>query len=93
VAKSNTKPNEESRVINTVFWIYTIAFVAMVIIGVCVFLAKIPKIKKYKFENPWTEISPKKKTALFFASIPVIIMMILVINELSQYIVLRQLIS
>ena len=74
----------ENRVVNTFFWIYIVAVLALIIIGVVVFLSKIPKIRKYKFENPWTGIGPWKKTALFFVSIPVILMMVLVFNELSQ---------
>jgi len=81
--------NEESRVVNTFSWIYMLAFLAIIIIGVVVFLSKIPKIRKYKFENAWTEVGPWKKTALFFISIPVILMMVLVFNELSQGMLVR----
>jgi len=76
--------NGENRVVNTFYWIYMVAVLALIVIGVVVFLSKIPKMRKYKFENPWMEIGPWKKTALFFVSIPVILMMVLVFNELSQ---------
>jgi len=76
--------NEENRIINTISWIFLLVVLAIIIIGVVVFLSKIPKIRKYKFENTWTEVGPWKKVALFFVSIPVILMMVLVINELSQ---------
>ena len=76
--------NEENRAVNTISWIFLLALLALIIIGVVVFLSKIPKIRKYRFENTWTEVGPWKKVALFFVSVPVILMMVLVINELSQ---------
>jgi len=85
--------NEENRYLNTVFMIYMIAFLVLIIVGVIVFLSKIPAIRKYKIENSWTEIGPWKKTALFFVSIPVIFMMVLVFNEISQGLLLRLLIN
>ena len=75
--------NEEVRVINTIYWIYIIAVFVMIIIGVVVFLSKIPAIRKFKIENGWTQIGPWKKTAIFFISIPVILMTILAFNEIS----------
>ena len=76
--------NGENRVVNTFYWVYIIAVLALIIIGVVVFLSKIRKIRKYKFENPWMAIGPWKKTALFFVSVPVILMLVFVFNELSQ---------
>ena len=76
--------NEENRVLNTLFIIYALAFLVLIIVGVVVFFSKIPTIRKYRIENSWTMIGPWKKTALFFISIPVIIMMVLVFNEISQ---------
>jgi len=76
--------NEENRYINTVFIIYIMAFLVLIIVGIVVFLSKIRSIRKYKIENSWTEIGPWKKTAIFFISIPVILMMVLAFNELSQ---------
>ena len=75
--------NEENRLINTIAMIYILAMLVMIVVGVVVFLSKIPAIRKYKIENAWTQIGPWKKTALFFISIPVILMMILAFNELS----------
>jgi len=76
--------NEENRYINTVFIIYLLAFLVLIIVGVAVFLSKIRSIRKYKIENSWTTTGPWKKAALFFASIPVILMMVLAFNELTQ---------
>jgi membrane protease YdiL (CAAX protease family) len=73
--------NEESKLINTFYNIYMLAVLILIIVGVIVFIVKIPVIKKYKIENGWDEIGAGRKTALFFASIPVIIMLILALNE------------
>jgi len=81
--------NEENRLINTLYIIYLLAMLILIIIGVVVFLSKIPAIRKYRIENAWTYLKPWKKTALFFGSIPVIIMMILAFNELSGHLLLN----
>jgi len=81
--------NEENRVINTVYTIWLVAVLFMIIVGVVVFIAKIPKIRKYRIENPWTEIGPLKKTVLFFMSIPVIIMMVFAFDEISGNLLLN----
>jgi len=75
--------NEEVRLLNTFYIIYLLAFLVLIVIGIVVFISKIPKIRKYTFENPWTDIGPWKKTALFFISLPVILMFVLAFNELS----------
>jgi len=85
--------NDESRVINTLYNIYIIAVLALIVVGIIVFLARIPKIRKYRFENPWSDIGPWKKTALFFISIPVILMMVLAFNELSAGVLIRLIIN
>jgi len=76
--------NEENRIINTINIIFLLAVLIMVIVGVVVFLSKIPAIRRFKIENTWTQISPRKKTAWFFASVPVILMMVLALNELTN---------
>jgi len=76
--------NEENRLINTINITYLLAVLVMIVVGVIVFISKIPAIRKFTIENTWTEIGGWKKTAWFFASIPVIIMMVLAFNELSM---------
>jgi len=71
----------ESRLFNTVFNIYILAMLILIVVGVIAFIMRIPVIRKYKIENVWSEISPGRKTALFFMSIPVIIMLVLAFNE------------
>jgi len=75
--------SEANRYVNTVYTIFILAILVMIIVGVAVFIAKIPAIRKFKIENSWTQIGPWKKTAWFFASVPVIIMMVLAFNELA----------
>jgi len=76
--------NEENRLINTINITYLLAVLIMIVVGVIVFISKIPAIRKFTIENTWTEIGGWKKTAWFFASVPVIIMMVLAFNELSM---------
>jgi len=76
--------NEENRFINTAYTIYIVALFIMIIVGIAVFISKIPAIRKFKFENDWKGVNPWKKTAWFFISIPFIIMMIFAFNELSM---------
>jgi hypothetical protein len=45
---------------------------------------KIPTIKKYKIDNAWSDVKAGKKTALFFLSAPVIVMLVLAFNEHSN---------
>jgi len=70
-----------SALLNTILYIYILAFLILVVVGVIAFIMRIPVIRKYRIENEWSEAGPPKKTALFFASIPVIIMLVLAINE------------
>jgi len=76
--------NEENRAINTLYSIYLVAVLIAVVVGVCVFLSKIRSMRKYKIENPWTEVGPWKKVGIFFTSVPVIIMLVFAVNEISM---------
>lgn len=71
------------RLLNTASNLYTLAVFIFVIIGVIVFLAKIPAIRKYTFESSWTDVGPWKKIGLFLISVPVIFMLVLAFNEHS----------
>jgi len=83
----------DGRLVNTFMYIYLVIFLALIVIGVIVFLSKIPSMRKYKIENAWPEKGGWKKTAWFFASIPVILMMILAANELSGFLLMGLLIG
>ena len=78
----------EHRLVNTIQSIYMLAVLILIIVGIIAFMRRIPTIRKYTIENTWTEMSPGGKTALFFLSMPVIIMLILAINEHTNFWVL-----
>jgi len=73
--------NYGNRLINTMHNMYVLAVLVLLAAGLIAFIRKIPVIRKYKLDNEWGEVGPWKKTALFFASIPVILMLVLAINE------------
>jgi len=73
--------NGENRLINTFLSLYGLAMLVLVIVGVIAFIRRIPVIRRYRIDNPWNEISAGRKTAIFFTSIPVIIMLVLAFNE------------
>ncbi|MCL2228167.1 MAG: hypothetical protein FWB97_11200, partial [Oscillospiraceae bacterium] len=77
-----------SRLVNTIQNIYMLAVLVLIVIGVVAFVRKIPTIRKYRIENAWVEIPPRRKIALFFISLPVIIMLVLAFNELTNFWVL-----
>jgi membrane protease YdiL (CAAX protease family) len=71
----------EHKLINTIYGIYIIAVLILIIVGIIAFIRRIPVIRQYKIDNEWTILGPGKKTALFFLSIPVIIMLVFSFNE------------
>jgi len=71
----------ENKLINTIYNTYLLAMLVLVFVGIAAFLRKIPVIRRYKISNAWNQISAGKKIALFFTSVPVIMMIILAINE------------
>ena len=73
-----------NKLLNTAFSVYVLAMLVLIVVGLSAFFKRIPVIRTYRFENEWREIGAGKKTALFFASIPVIIMLVLAINECSH---------
>jgi len=76
---------EESVIVNTVQNVYILAVLALIIVGIIAFIVRIPTIRRYKLENSWNSVSGGRKTALFFFSIPAIIMLVLAFNELTNY--------
>lgn len=73
----------EYRVLNTIELLFSVSALILIVIGIAVFIAKIPTIRRYRFENPWPVIGPWKKLGVFTASIPVLISLVLAFNELS----------
>jgi len=76
--------DEANELINSLNDIYMVAMLALIVIGIVAIIKKIPVIKKYKITNSWEEVKPKKKMAMFFLSIPVIIMLILAIDAHTE---------
>jgi membrane protease YdiL (CAAX protease family) len=70
-----------NRLVNTFLNVYTLAWLVLIVVGVIVFITRIPMIKTYRIGNTWNEISSGRKTAIFFTSIPVMIMLVLAFNE------------
>ncbi|MCL2108922.1 MAG: CPBP family intramembrane metalloprotease [Oscillospiraceae bacterium] len=71
----------ENKLINTVYAIFYAASIVLVFVGIAAFFMKIKVIKKYKPGNSWGEISGGKKFTLFIISIPVIISIVLAVDE------------
>ena len=71
----------DNKLVNTIYGVYILIMLILIIVGVIAFIRKIPVIRKYKLDNTWTEIGPGKKAALFFLSMPVIVMLIFAVNE------------
>jgi membrane protease YdiL (CAAX protease family) len=61
--------------------IYVVAAVVLVVIGIFAFFKKIPIMKRYKISNEWVDIKGRKKIGIFFISVPVLIMLVLAIDE------------
>jgi len=72
---------EGHKSLNTIASTYMLAMVVLMIVGVIAFIRKIPVIRKYRIDNNWPEVGAGKKTALFFLSIPVILMLVFAFNE------------
>jgi len=83
IATMTEQANYGSALLNTVFYGYILAYCIFIVVGITAFIMRLPIIKKYKIENEWPEIGGRKKTALFFVSLPVIIMLVFALNEYS----------
>ena len=73
-----------NKLVNTFLNVYALAWLVLIFVGVVAFFIRLSTIRRYSIENPWNEISAGRKTAVFFTSIPVIIMLVLAINEHSN---------
>ena len=71
----------QNRLVNTLLSVYIFAVLILILVGVIAFLTRIPTIRKYRIVRIWQDVSKGRKMALFFSSIPVIIMLIFAINE------------
>ncbi|MDR2559376.1 MAG: CPBP family intramembrane metalloprotease [Oscillospiraceae bacterium] len=82
--------NWENMLIVTFNNIYLVACLVLIVVGIAAFIKRIPVIRKYKIENAWSEISGAKKIALFFLSLPVILMLIFAFDEHSHNMLLEK---
>ncbi|MCL1788938.1 MAG: CPBP family intramembrane metalloprotease [Oscillospiraceae bacterium] len=75
--------HEESTMVLAVFGMFIALFFGLIIAGIALAIKKLTRLKSYKAENLFTEISAKKKTLMFFTSIPVIIMTLLTVDRFA----------
>jgi amino acid transporter len=73
--------NGENKMLNTIESIYIIIMLVLIIVGIAAFFGRLKVIRRYKIENPWTEISGKRKMVVFMLSVPVIFMLLFAFNE------------
>lgn len=73
--------------------IYLVVMLALIVLGIVAIIKKIPVIKRYKIANDWADVSPKKKIGLFCISVPVIVMLVLAIDEHAENFMLRHLLN
>jgi membrane protease YdiL (CAAX protease family) len=85
--------NWENMLINTFNNIYLFAALILIFVGIAAFVRKIPVIRKYKVENAWSEVGGGKKIALFFASAPVLIMLVFAFDEHANNMLLEKIIG
>ena len=83
----------ENNLIDTLSNIYLLAMLVMVVIGIAAFIKKIPKLKRYRITNDWDEVSSMKKLALFFVSMPVILMLVLAFDTHANHLLLWNLLT
>jgi len=81
--RGHAQQQEETSLVLAGFGMFIALFFGMVIAGICLAINKLTKLKTYKAQNPFTEISPKRKTFLFFTSLPVILMLLLTIDRFA----------
>ena len=84
---------EGSGIMGTVSSIYLLAMFVLVIIGVTAFIKRISTIRKYRIENSWRDVSASKKVAMFFVSVPVIVMIVLAFDAHANYFLLERVIG
>ena len=61
----------------TAYLIFLFAVIMLMIIGLCMLVVKLRKIKKYKVPKMQTEISPARRWGIFFSRVTVIIGLVL----------------
>jgi membrane protease YdiL (CAAX protease family) len=80
----------ENKLLNSVYVVYVVAMVVLVFAGVAAFAARIPAIRRYSYENPWTDVRGGKKIALFILCPAVIVMAVLAFDEHAGHLLLEK---
>ena len=80
-------------VFSTLYIIYLIAMLVLIVIGFVAFIKKIPVVRKYKITNEWDEVKSGKKIALFFVSVPVIIMLVFAFDTHANHMLFEKIIE
>ena len=83
----------EYQLLNVITGIYILAMFVLIIVGIIAIIKKIPIMRRYRITNGWEEVSSKRKIALFFASLPVVIMIILAVNEHANNLLLSEVVK
>jgi membrane protease YdiL (CAAX protease family) len=83
----------ENMLVYTFQNIYIFASLVLIVVGITAFIKKIPVIKKYKIENAWNDIGGFKKIALFFVSLPVLLMLVFAFDEHANSMLLEKIIG
>jgi hypothetical protein len=83
----------ENMLVYTFQNIYIFASLVLIVVGIAAFIKKIPVIKKYKIENAWNDIGGFKKIALFFVSLPVLLMLVFAFDEHANSMLLEKIIG
>ncbi|MCL2036354.1 MAG: CPBP family intramembrane metalloprotease [Oscillospiraceae bacterium] len=65
------------------YGMFYVMFFILVISGIALAIKRLFRLKRYKFENDFTEITTKQKFVTFFVSVPAVIMLILVIDRFA----------
>jgi hypothetical protein len=75
--------SESAMGILAAFGIYFTFFIGLLIAGIALAVKRLTRLKSYKTVNDFTEISTAKKAAVFFTSVPAVIMIALAIDSFA----------
>ncbi len=73
---------DESDPVVAAFMGYMFLVIMLLLVGICMAIWKIPKIRQYRVEKMW-EVSSKRRWAVFFTRVTVIIMLVLAIDTMT----------
>jgi len=75
------------------YGMFTALFLILAVAGIALAVRKITRINFYKISNEFTEVSAAKKTAVFAAAVPVIIMLAFAIDAFAGSLAARYILS